>query len=193
MFIYYESISLSMTRRPAEINLGPKMREEILAMEKHFAELGKTRWADRFRAIRLLADGYSMAETSNILNRPYSTVQQWSRLYRRHGIKGLMPKTSTRGRKKKLGSHERLLLAKAIERGPQAAGYQGNVWTSVMVADYIEKRWNVRYHPGHVRKLLHQLGFSVQLPREKLSLADKEAQEKWLKETYPEIKKTQNP
>ena len=181
-----------MTRPPAEIILGSKMREQILAKEKKYAKAGQPRWADRFRAIRLLADGYTMEDTSNILNRPYSTVQQWSRRFRREGIKGLMPKTSTRGRKKKLGSHERLLLAKAIERGPQAAGYRGNVWTSKMVADYIYNRWKVKYHPGHVRKLLHQLGFSVQFPREKLALANKEAQEKWIDETYPAIKKTQN-
>ena len=39
--------------------------------------------------------------------------------------------------------------AKAIERGPQKAGYPGNVWTSQIVSDYILKRWNVKYHPGH--------------------------------------------
>jgi len=138
----------------------------------------------------LLADGYGMDETSSIVDKPYSTVQQWSRQFRRDGIQSLKPKTSTRGRKKKLGRHERLLLAKAIERGPRAAGVNGSVWTSTIVADYIKERWGIRYHPAHVRKLLHELGFSVQYPREKLALADKEAQETWLRETYPRIKKT---
>lgn len=159
-------------------------------MERTFAEAGRHRWVGQCRAVLLLADGYSMEETSSIVNRPYSTVQQWSRRFRRNGIRGLKPKTATRGRKKKLGSHERLLLDKAIERGPRGAGYNGSVWTSPMVAEYIKKRWGVTYHPGHVRKLLHQLGFSVQFPREKLALADKKAQETWLRETYPEIKKT---
>lgn len=179
-----------MTRQTAEIILGEKTRSKVLAMEKRYAKAGQLRWADRFRSILLLADGYSMEDVSNILNRPYSTVQQWSRRFRREGIKGLVPKTSTRGRKMKLGSHQRLLLAKALERGPRAAGYQGNVWTSKMVADYINNRWKVKYHPGHVRKLLHELGFSVQYPREKLALADKETQEKWINETYPDIKKS---
>ena len=70
------------------------------------------------------------------------------------------------------------------------SGINGSVWTSPIVADYIKKRWGVKYHPGHVRKLLHELGFTVQFPREKLALANKRAQEIWLKETYPEIKKT---
>jgi len=57
--------------------------------------------------------------------------------------------------------------------------------------DKTKSRWDVVYHPAHVRKILHQLGFSVQFPREKLALADKKAQETWLRETYPEIKKRQ--
>jgi len=181
-----------MTRPPALIRLTKSQRTRIQQMEKEYSEAGRHRWADQCRAICFLADGYDMQETSNIVKRPYSTVQQWSRRFRRNGLKGLVPKTSERGRKKKLGSHERLLLAKAIERGPRAAGYHGSVWTSKMVSDYIRKRWNVDYHPGHVRKLLHQLGFSVQFPKEKLALADKEAQKNWLNETYPEIKKTPN-
>ena len=179
-----------MTRAPAPIHLSSRQVESIQQMEKGFAESGQHRWADRCRAILLLAEGYDMDETSRLVKKPYSTVQQWSRKFRRQGIRGLKPDTSKRGSKKKLGDHERKLLSKAIERGPRSAGFQGSVWTSPMIAEYIKKRWGVDYHPGHVRKLLHQLGFSVQFPREKLALANKDAQKKWVNETYPAIKKT---
>lgn len=179
-----------MTRLPAPINLTTSQRRAIREMERTFAEAGRHRWVDQCRSILLLADGYNMEETSRIVDRPYSTVQQWSRRFRRNGVRGLKPKTGARGSKKKLGEHERLLLTKAIERGPRAAGINGSVWTSPIITDYIKKRWGVEYHPGHVRKLLYELGFSVQFPRDKLALADKKAQEKWLKERYPEIKKT---
>ena len=159
-------------------------------MEKEYSESGQHRWADECRAILLLDEKYDMEDVHRIVKRPYSTVQQWSRKFRRKGLRSLKPDTSSRGRKKKLGDHERHLLSKAIERGPQAEGYLSNVWTSPLVAEYIHKRWNIKYHPGHVRRLLRQMGFSVQFPREKLALADKEAQEEWLNETYPEIKKT---
>ena len=181
-----------MPRLPAPVKLTVSQRRSIEKMEKEFSEAGRHRWADQCKAILLLAEGYDMEETSSFLKRPYSTVQQWSRRFRRKGIRGLRPNTSDRGRKKKLGEHERLLLTKAIERGPRAAGYNGNVWTSKMIADYIQKKWKVRYHPGHVRKLLHQLGFSVQYPREKIAQADEDAKKKWLNETYPELKKTLN-
>jgi len=178
-----------MTRLPAPIVVNANQRQAIRKMEMDYAQAGRHRWANQCKAILLLADGYNMGETSDILNRPYSTVQQWSRRFRRNSMDSLVPKTSKRGSKKKLGVHERLLLSKAIVRGPRIAGYPGSVWTSIIVGDYIFKRWKVKYHPGHVRRLLHELGFSVQFPKKRLALADPEAQEKWLKETYPDIKK----
>lgn len=180
-----------MPRKTAPVNLTKRQRERISEMEKEFSELGQHRWADQCKSLLLIDAGYDMENVHKIVQRPYSTVQEWSREFRNNGLKSLKHKTSDRGRKKKLGDHERKLLCKALIKGPQEAGYLCNVWTSSLIADYIQKRWGVEYHPGHVRRLLPQLGFSLQFPREKLALADQEAQEKWLNETYPEIKKTQ--
>lgn len=179
-----------MVRPHTKITLNRNQIRTIKTLEKSFSENGQHRWTDRCRAILLRVDGYGLEETSRIIKRPISTIKDWNRAFIKNGIRSLKPKTSNRGRKKKLKDHERLLLSKAIEKGPMAAGFQGSVWTSQIVADYIKKRWCVEYHPGHVRKLLHELGFSVQYPREKLSLANKKAQEIWIKETYPDIKKT---
>lgn len=178
-----------MVRPILPIRLTKDQIETIQIMGKSFSETGRHRWADRCRVILLRSEGYGLEETNGIVKRPLSTIKDWNRAFWKNGIRSLTPMTSTRGRKKKLDSHERMLLAKSIERGPIAAGYQGNVWTSPMVCDYISKRWNVEYHPGHVRKLLHQLGFSVQFPREKLALADQAAQDRWLKKIYPQLKK----
>ena len=45
------------------------------------------------------------------------------------------------------------------------------------------------YHPGHVRKLMHQLGFTVQRPTRKLARADPQKQDRWHRHTYPNLKK----
>jgi hypothetical protein len=41
-----------------------------------------------------------------------------------------------------------------------------------MIARVIQEEYEVTYHPGHVRKLLQDLGFSVQRPREPLAKGD---------------------
>jgi hypothetical protein len=36
------------------------------------------------------------------------------------------------------------------------------MWTGALVGQWIEQRFGVHYHPQHIPRLLHQLGFSVQ-------------------------------
>lgn len=63
---------------------------------------------------------------------------------------------------------DREQLRDIVDSGPVAYGLQTGVWTSPIVAQIIEEEFAVRYHPGHVRKLLKEMGFSVQRPTTKL-------------------------
>jgi transposase len=58
-----------------------------------------------------------------------------------------------------------------------------------VIAWVIEEEFGVSYHPGHVRKLLHAMDFSVQRPRRVLARADAAEQERWQRRTYPNLKK----
>ena len=54
----------------------------------------------------------------------------------------------------------------------------------------IQEEFGIAYHPGHVRKLLHQMGFSVQRPRRILARANAAEQDRWHRRTFPNLKKT---
>src|SRR5258706_72951 len=71
----------------------------------------------------------------------------------------------------------------------QAEGLDTGIWTSPMIAWVIEEEFGIHYHPGHVRKLLHRLGFSVQRPRRVLARANADQQNRWQRYTYPSLKK----
>jgi transposase len=58
-----------------------------------------------------------------------------------------------------------------------------------MITWVIEEEFAITYHPGHVRKLLHALGFSVQRPRRVLVRANAAEQDRWHRRTYPQLKK----
>jgi transposase len=58
-----------------------------------------------------------------------------------------------------------------------------------MVTELIEDRYGVSYHPGNVRKLLRQMGFSPQKPVKRATQRDEAAIEKWKNEEWPRIKK----
>lgn len=97
------------------------------------------------------------------------------------------------GRPPTLTATQQQVLEDLIESGPVAYGLTCGVWTSPMIARVIEEEFDVRYPPGHVRKLLHQLGFSVQRPKRRLTQADPQAQDRWHRHTYPHLKKTLKP
>jgi len=59
-----------------------------------------------------------------------------------------------------------------------------------MIARVVDEEFGIHYHPGHVRKVLKALGFSVQRPRRQLAKADPAEQDRWQRYTYPRLKKT---
>jgi transposase len=117
-----------------------------------------------------------------------STVNNWLIWYNADGIEGLRTKKST-GAPPKLDAKKKEELASMIEQGPQASGFTSGVWTGPMIARLIKKKFGVKYNDRYVPTLLHQMGFSVQRPRKRLARADAEAQETWIKERLPAIKK----
>ncbi|MBI4026412.1 MAG: winged helix-turn-helix domain-containing protein [Verrucomicrobia bacterium] len=58
-----------------------------------------------------------------------------------------------------------------------------------MIVAVIEEEFGVGYRPGHVRKLLPQMGFSVQRLRRHLAQADPQLQNRWRRYTFPRLKK----
>ena len=120
------------------------------------------------------------------------SVNRWLQWYEAGGVDGLVTEIPT-GRPPRLSTSQLEKLTEVIEGGPIAAGYGSGVWTGPMIGDFIEKRFEVRYHNHHVPRLLHQLGFSVQRPRKRLASADLKAQAVWLRSTFPKIKKKPQP
>jgi len=56
-------------------------------------------------------------------------------------------------------------LGDILDSGPVAYGLDTGIWTSPMIAWVVEEEFGVVYHPGRMRKLLHDPAFSVQRPR----------------------------
>jgi|GEM_PF-4336042 len=83
---------------------------------------------------------------------------------------------------------KRSALGDIIESGPEAYGLDSGFWTSPMIGRAVEAEFGVVFHPGHVRKLLAAIGFSVQCPRRRLARADATAQARWRRRPLPPLK-----
>jgi transposase len=131
---------------------------------------------------------HSSSEIAQLLDAPRSKVSLWLAQYERHGWEALLEGHRS-GRPTQLSPAQLSQLDGIIDSGPVAYGFSSGVWTSPMIAQVIKEEFAVRYHAGHVRKVLHKMGFSVQRPRRKLAKADPVAQDRWRRYTYPRLKK----
>lgn len=166
--------------------------KRLLRLKKEAEEAGVYRVAKRIHSVLLNREGCSSGDIASLLKAPRSRVSEWLKNYEQYGYEGLLEGYRT-GRPCALDEKEFQILCDILDSGPVAYGFLGGVWTSPMIARVIEEEFGVGYHPGHVRKLLHELGFSVQRPRRKLMRADPKKQDKWHRYTYPCLKKTPKP
>ena len=173
---------------PRLLRLPAGTRQRLIRLSKEAERDGAYRVAKRLRAVVLNSEGHTSGELAKILDSPRSKVSEWLQRYQSQGVEGLLEGYRS-GRPSELTEPQRQQLGDLLDSGPVAYGLDGGIWTSPMIAWVIEEEFGVRYHPGHVRKLLRELGFSVQRPRRVLARADAVAQDRWHRRIYPALKK----
>src|ERR1700687_1244140 len=117
----------------------------------------------RMRAASLLAKGLSQSEVARRVGAHRQSVSKWAAELEAKGRAGLK-QAGRAGRKPRLSAEQISQLEQGLKRGPQALGYETSLWTANRVAHLIEQKSGVNYHPGHVWKILRQLGWSCQRP-----------------------------
>ena len=148
------------------------------------------RVAMRINGIILSLEKNTTGDISNMLKVERTTVYSWIKLWNQYKMNGLLEGHRS-GRKSRIDKLQKDMLFDIVDSGPIAYGFDGGVWTSIMITKVIEIEFNIKYHPAHVRKLLHKLGFSIQRPTAKLISADPKKQNRWKRYTYPNLKKKQ--
>jgi len=142
----------------------------------------------RLRAAKRLQRGWSQAEVARALGVHRQTVYRWATRLRTAGPAALQ-RAGRAGRKPRLNPAELRRIERGLKRGPQALGYETSLWTAPRVADLIERECSVNYHPGHVWRILRQLGWSCQRPVGRARERDEAAIRRWKKQRWPELKK----
>ena len=149
---------------------------------------GAYRVAKRLHAIILNSEGNTSGDISHILDTPRSCVCQWLNNYEQYGYDGLLEGYRS-GRPSGLTDSQKEILSDIVESGPVAYGFLSGVWTAVMIGHIIQSEFNISYDSRHVRRILDELDFSLQRPKRLLANADLDRQNRWIRYTYPNIKK----
>jgi transposase len=147
------------------------------------------RVAQRLHGIILSLEGYTPPQIARLLKVHRSSVTLWIDHWNEHGEPGLWEGQRS-GRPAQLDERQREKLCDILDSGPVAYGLETGIWTSPLIARIMLEAFGQSYHPGHVRKLLRQWGYSVQRPTARLVQADARQQRRWVRSTYPRLKQT---
>jgi transposase len=144
--------------------------------------------ARRQRALSLLKEDVSLNEVARRLGCAASSVMRWRDAVAEYGAQGLAVRASP-GRSPKLTVVQQRQLVKALLAGPLAAGYHTDLWTTPRIAELVAARFGVSYHPDHVGRLLHALGWTPQKPERRALQRDEAAIARWKTRDWPRLKK----
>lgn len=162
---------------------------KIISLRKGALADHQYRVATRLHAIMLSIEKHTSGDIAGLLKVNRTNVPVWINNWNAYGADGLLEGHRS-GRPGALSIKDKVKLIDIIDSGPVAYGLNTGVWTSKIVTQIIEEEFGIGFHPGHVRKLLKEIGFSVQRPTYKLVKAESEKKNKWIRYTYPNLKKT---
>ncbi len=149
-----------------------------------------TDWREgrRLRAFELKQEGWSQQRIADALDVSKGAVSQWMKRARQGGAQALKRRPAP-GASPRLSEHQRARIPELLERGAEAHGFRGEVWTCGRVTEVIRKEFGVSYHPAHVSRLLKALRQSLQKPQRRANQRDEEAIEHWKEKRWPSLKK----
>jgi transposase len=136
------------------------------------------------RALAMKREGWSQRDIADALGVSEPAVSQWLAAARLGGPDALRSRPAP-GRVARLAAGQKRLIPEFLWHGAEAYGFRGDVWTCARVALVIQEELGVRYHKGHVGRLLAQLRWTPQMPIRRAIQRDEQAIERWRVEVWP--------
>lgn len=137
--------------------------------------------------MQLLAEGHAQAEVARRLKVSAAAVCQWAKKQDKKGPKAWQ--RGRLGRPGKVTAKHCAVLAKELPKGAQAHGFMNELWTLPRIAEVLFRSTGLRVHPGHLWRILSQMGWSVQRPEKRALQRDEKEISHWKRHTWPALKK----
>ena len=140
-------------------------------------------------AARMFKAGTRQAEVARLLGVSRQSVNRWYKDWEKAGMKALKA-AGRAGRKPRISPRDLKKIDTALRKGARANGFTTDLWTLRRVGKVIEQITGVRYHQGHVWRILrNSMKWSLQRPAKKAKERNEEAVKVWVSQTWPELKK----
>lgn len=144
----------------------------------------------RLRAVKLVCEeGWKPGEVAQAMGCSVRSIQLWVQKSSRGRKKTALKTGKAPGATPKLDSQQKQRLLKLLAAGPEAAGFEGQLWTCARINELIQNEFDVSYHVRSLPALLKSLGWSVQKPKRRAMERNEQAIEGWVANDWSRIKK----
>ena len=144
--------------------------------------------ARRRLAVTRVGEGWSPADTAAFLGVHVETVRKWVRAHKAGGNEGLAG-TPHPGRKPFLTPEQEAEALGWLTRKPTEFGFRTDLWTAARVAQLIEEKFGVTFHPNYLREWLTKRRHTPQKPVRRAKQRNPVAIASWLADEYPAVQK----
>ncbi len=138
--------------------------------------------------MHLKQQGWYQRDIAEALGVSEVSVSRWLARAREGGPEALLARPAP-GHPPKLSEAQKRLIPEFLWHGAEAYGFRGDVWTRARIARVIEEEFSVRYHPGHVGRLLAELRWTPQVPIRRAIQRDEQAIQRWREEVWPDLQR----
>ena len=130
--------------------------EELRRLARWSKDVNQSR---RLLSLAAVRDGMDRGSVAKIGGMDRQTLRDWVHRFNASGPEGLIDNW-TAGPKPRLSEEQLARFALMVEAGPDREKDGVVRWRRIDLKRVIAERFGVDFHPRHVGKLLHKLGFS---------------------------------
>ncbi|WP_452746372.1 IS630 family transposase [Streptomyces hirsutus] len=144
----------------------------------------------RFEAAKMFEQGIRPPEVAERLRISRKSAYAWHRRWASGGTEALRSKGPS-GRPSRIRPEWRAWLETELERGPAAHGWtEDQRWTLARISTVLARHFHVSPSVPQMWRILHQMGWTAQIPQHRAAERDDEAATTWVKETLAAREKT---
>lgn len=119
----------------------------------------------RVQAVLLVAQGRTVAEAAEIVGGQPWAVYAWIRAYLQRHDPGCLQDASRSGRPRTAPAITNKRIEQEVRRDPMRLGYNATGWTVALLAEHLQRKYDVAISPRTLRRRMRDLDLRWKRPR----------------------------
>lgn len=143
----------------------------------------------RTRAVEAVSSGQTIESVAKALRYNRSTIHRWLQRYKANPVEESLKPKHKSGRPRIWKKKFQDKFIEDISEPASKFGFETDFWTCPRLVQHAKKKYKLKVSLSTMWRYLRESGFTYQKPEKRYKEADPVAQENWLKNELPKIKK----